>query len=511
MLIFDNPFYLLKANPKDNRKDLLELADEAAFEIDSIKSNESRSILSNPRKRLEAEFSFFLGTTNIQNKKLFNVLINKNDLNNLKNIWELNSLSYANLLANLIDNNNSDFENIYLIRLLINTFNDFDLNEIKLLINEDRKISGFPEVENNKDIEEQINARKLFYLNCIKKYTSQLNLNVFSSLLISFIEESKANKEPILLSVLIDSFELQFKQYVLNEEEKVTRIIEKIKTMTSSEYNKSSLKDLVLLLNKELREWDKLVQPIQLSTQKRGLEHIQSKNLGIKVRNIALDLQNMHSETDLAHLITLNLMDVFKEVTTLSDLSRKDSQALKTLLEKDEIMSKLSIIGKFAAIAKVNSDSTPHTSLKRAEIFISKSSPVLKDIKENYEDGFYRIASNQVARCLNSLAVNYGNSTEKYQESISLLDKALSYATDNDVTEIINKNISIYKQNLGHPLYKERPNTKTYKNERNSASSKSSSNFIWIFIIFITLPFWIYFWWLTIMILIIWWLSRNNK
>ena len=71
MHIFDNPFYLLKANPKDNRKELLELADEAAFEIDSIKSNESRSILSNPRKRLEAEFSFFLGTTNIQNKKLF--------------------------------------------------------------------------------------------------------------------------------------------------------------------------------------------------------------------------------------------------------------------------------------------------------------------------------------------------------------------------------------------------------------------------------------------------------
>ena len=318
MYLIENPFYLLKASPKDNRKKLLELADEAAFDMDSIKANESRSILSNPRKRLEAEISFFPGNTNIQNNKIFNILRTKNDLNNLKNIWELNSLRYANLIANLIDKNNSDFENIYLIRLLIKTFNDFDLSEIKLLINEDRSNSGFPEVEDNKDIEDQINSRKLFYLGCIQKYTSELKLNIYSALLISLIEETKAIKEPILLSGLVDSFELQFKQYVLTEEEKVTSIIENIKKITSSEYDKSALKKLVIKLNKELREWDKLVQPIQLSTQKRGLEHTQSKNLGLKVRNIALELNNTHNETDLAHLITLNLMDVFQEVTSIS-------------------------------------------------------------------------------------------------------------------------------------------------------------------------------------------------
>ena len=79
MHLIENPFYLLKASPKDNRKKLLELADEAAFDMDSIKANESRSILSNPRKRLEAEISFFPGCTNIQNKKIFNILKTKNN------------------------------------------------------------------------------------------------------------------------------------------------------------------------------------------------------------------------------------------------------------------------------------------------------------------------------------------------------------------------------------------------------------------------------------------------
>ena len=506
MHIFDNPFYLLKANPIDNRKKLLELADDAAFEIDSIKSNESRSILSNPRKRLEAEFSFFPGNSNSQNEVLFDVIKNKNDLNNFKNIWELNSLSYANLIANLIDKDNSDFENIYLIRLLIETFNNFDLIDIKLLINEDRNNSGFPEVENDKDIEEQINSRKIFYLNCIKKYTSDLNLNVYSSLLISFIEESKGLKEPILLSILIDSFELQFKQYVLNEEEKVTSIIENIKTKLSSGNKKNSLKKLVLLLNKELREWDKLVQPIQLSTQKRGLEHIQSRELGIKVRNLALELHNVHKETDLARLITINLEDVFKEVTSLSDLSKKDSEILNSVLNQDKIISEVSM---YIADANKKSKESPNESLTISEELLSLCDPLIPDLSSNNND-FFHFLSDRVALCLNGLAVSYGNNSKGFKEAITLLKKAISYASEADTIELIKNNISIYEQNLGLPLYSESLNEKTYKNKKNTKKSRTSYGWLWIIIIFIAAPVWISLWPLILIILIIWWFSRNK-
>ena len=452
MYLIDNPFYLLKASPKDNRKKLLELADDAAFDIDSIKANESRSILSNPRKRLEAEISFFPGNTNIENKKIFNFIKTKNDLDNLQNIWGLNTLSYANLIANLIDKNNSDFENIYLIRLLINTFNEFDLSEIKFLINEDRSTSGFPEVENNKDIEDQINSRKSFYLGCIKKYTSELNLNIYSSLLVSLIEESNAIKEPILLSGLVDSFELQFKQYVLTEEEKVTSIIENIKTMTSSNYTKSTLKKLVIRLNKELREWDKLVKPIQLSTQKRGLEHKQSKNLGLKVRNLALELNNTHNERDLAHSITLNLMDVFQEVTTISDLSKKDSEVINSLREEDKVISE---VMEYITDAKNNAKEKPNQTFIISEKLISLCSPLLEDVKENHTDDFYCFISDKVALCLNGLAVSYGNRTKRFKESISILKNALNFSAEADTYELIEDNIKIYMQNLGLSVHDE--------------------------------------------------------
>ena len=452
MYLIENPFYLLKASPKDNRKKLLELADAAAFDMDSIKANESRSILSNPRKRLEAEISFFPGNTGMGKKIFSSFRSKKYDLTNMKNEWKLNSLSYANLIANLIDKNNSDFENIYLIRLLIKTFNEFDLSEIKFLINEDRSTSGFPEVENNKDIEDQINSRKSFYLGCIKKYTSELKLNIYSSLLVSLIEETNAIKEPILLSGLIDSFELQFKQYVLTEEEKVTSIIENIKTMTSSDYTKSALKKLVIRLNKELREWDKLVQPIQLSTQKRGLEHIQSKNLGFKVRNLALELNNTHNERDLAHSITLNLMDVFQEVTTISDLSKKDSEVLKSSREEDKVISE---VMEYITDAKKNAKENPNQIFIISEKLISLCSPLLEDVKENHTDDFYCFISDRVALCLNGLAVYHGNKSKRFKESILILKKALTNAAEADTVELIEDNIKIYMQNLGLSVHDE--------------------------------------------------------
>ena len=50
----------------------------------------------------------------------------------------------------------------------------------------------------------------------------------------------------------------------------MTSIIENIQLMISTQYDQSTLKKSVIRLNKELREWDKLVQPIQLSTQKEA-------------------------------------------------------------------------------------------------------------------------------------------------------------------------------------------------------------------------------------------------
>ena len=494
MYFEDNPFYLLKANPKDNRTRIIALADDAAFEIDSIKANEARSILSNPRKRLEAEVSWLPGNINELNKELLEIVSNKNDLNKLTNRWKLNPLCFANLLANLISVTNNDFENIHLIRLLIYTYSEFNLDDIKVLINNDRKTSGYPEIETSKEIEEDVKKRKIFYLSCISKFTSQLSIDTYSSLLISFIEED--DDEALLLSSIIDSFELQFKQFVLQEEENVLKLLKDIRTCITSEYEESSLKKLVLKLNKELREWDKFVQPIQLSTQRRGLEHIQSRDLAMKVRNLAIELNNKYGETKLARLIALNLEDVFQEVTSIFELAGNDAEDLRLINYKDDVISKLV---EYITAIRSKSEVNPSQALNFSEEFIGLCSPILLKIKEGNDDELYIQASDLIARCLNGLAIIYGNTTKGFKEAIPYLNKALLYESKADTKETINKNLNIYKQNIKGD------------NDKPDKSDKEATWGCLIILGFLTIPIWINFWPLIMIVLTVTFLAKDTK
>ena len=210
------------------------------------------------------------------------------------------------------------------------------------------------------------------------------------------------------------------------------------------------------------------------------MEHIQCKNLGLKVRNLALELNNTHGETDLAHLITLNLMDVFQEVTSISDLSKKDSEALKNSRETDKIISK--VLGYINAANK-NSKENPNKTLIFSETLVSLCNPLLEDIKENNSDDFYCFISDRVALCLNGLAVSYGNRTKRFKESISILKKALNFAAETDTFELIEDNVAIYSKNLGLTLYGD-SRLNDFYSKSNESISKIGDFFKAVFFLF---------------------------
>ena len=70
------------------------------------------------------------------------------------------------------------------------------------------------------------------------------------------------------------------------------------------------------------------------------MEHIQSKNLGLKVRNLALELNNTRRNR-FSSLNNSKSHGCFQKVTSISDLSKKDSEALKNSRETDKIISKV--------------------------------------------------------------------------------------------------------------------------------------------------------------------------
>ena len=61
MDLLKNPFHILNATPRDNRRRIVELSDERRLQIDSSDCDKARSDLTNPRKRLSVEIAWLPG------------------------------------------------------------------------------------------------------------------------------------------------------------------------------------------------------------------------------------------------------------------------------------------------------------------------------------------------------------------------------------------------------------------------------------------------------------------
>ena len=59
--VIENPFYTLKATPRDRKIRLIELADERALDGDQEAAASARNALSNARSGLTAEVAWFPG------------------------------------------------------------------------------------------------------------------------------------------------------------------------------------------------------------------------------------------------------------------------------------------------------------------------------------------------------------------------------------------------------------------------------------------------------------------
>ena len=163
----DNPFYLLKAKTTDNKKKLLSLSEESLLNNDSSKINSARLILSNPKRRIFAEFSWFLGEDNKNVDRILKLIENKNTK---KIDFNLTNLSAANFFAYSILNSDINGKSLFFIKKLITYFDFIDTKKVIEEINKDRKISNIKLLNGSKELNEDLNNLRRFYISTINKY-----------------------------------------------------------------------------------------------------------------------------------------------------------------------------------------------------------------------------------------------------------------------------------------------------------------------------------------------------
>lgn len=327
-------FAILDVTTRDNRRRIVEQAEERSLSMDHELCTKARSDLTNPRNRLSVEISWLPGISP-KRASAYCTLI-KHDLNKFMSAAEDESpLVKSNLIAAALDLFDADMDAddwATWIYQLASESDQIDAEDVFRLINEDRAVAGFPLVSDPELVEEEVSNRRRYYKDSIKNAIDRLPTKRMIDVMTDVVDTATLSGEdaaPLLIDELIDSYELGVRSFLDREAENVEKLIGSIRNGASGGIR--AVTPLVDKLDSVIRNWDRVAQPIQVSMKSRGLEHDQSRRMALDVRSLGIDLFNEHQMLEQADRITHLLKDVFAELPEVANRLEEDSVAISNI------------------------------------------------------------------------------------------------------------------------------------------------------------------------------------
>ena len=300
--IFDNPFWTLGATPRDNRRRIMELAEEKSLLSDEEVISFASSTLTNPRKRLGAEIAWLPGLGPKRANELVSMLqANPGEIQEQESIP---ALAKANLLVGGLKAMGDKIEKDDLPEWIVEiaeVYDEIDAEEALSLINEERDVSSFPKVTDQQAFDAEIDSRRQHFRTVIKDALNQLAPKELVEVITDVVESSTDMGElaaPLLIDDLVDTYEVEAQDFLDREEDNIDILLERIKSLANDGASEGSFSPVVDELIKVVKNWDVVAQPIQVSTKSRGLGHDASTRVAQKVRDVAIHLFNQHDKLD---------------------------------------------------------------------------------------------------------------------------------------------------------------------------------------------------------------------
>lgn len=333
-----SPFALLGATVRDDRRRVVQLAEEKSLELDDDVCQKARSDLTNPRTRLAIEVAWLPGVSPRRAKQLVETLAN--DPMAVRTETGLPSLAHLNLLAaafETIDSEHDPDDIVEFIQELAEIAEELDPVSVMRDINEDRAVSGFPEVRALDQLVAELAERRRYCRSVIKDALDRLPPAALVQVMTDTAEAATSGGEehaPGLIDDLIDGYEVETQGFLEREAENVGKLIQAARNAVSS--GEAAVQPFVAKLEIVARNWDKIAQPIQLSTKARGIDHEPSRQLAYDIRSLAIDLFNEHDMLAQSKRLTDLLQELFAEVPDVADRVEQDAEALSDIIVSRE-------------------------------------------------------------------------------------------------------------------------------------------------------------------------------
>lgn len=444
-----SPFALLGVTIRDDRRRIVELAEEKSLELDHDICQKARSDLTNPRTRLSAEMAWLPGVSPRKASQLVDAL--RQNPMAIREESGLPTLARLNLMASAFetvkDSHDSD-DLAEFIQEFAYLADELYPEEVLRDINEDRSVSGFPEVKTVEQIEDELSERKRYYRNAIKEALDRLPSAKLVQVMTDVVDGATLGGEdhaPGLIDDLVDSYEVETQGILQTEAGKIQGLIKTARE--SAESGESVVKTCVDKIDVVARNWDKIAQPIQLSSKARGIDHDSSRELAWAIRSLAIDLFNKHDMLKQSQRLTSLIREIFAEVPDVSEKIEEDAEALADIESSRNESAAIDPIRNLVDGVLKNIERNPSTANNDGDRLLSEGLSLLKAAPIKVTSPTYREAQNILAAGIMQCAIAFGNKTSRWEPCISLLQKSLELASDADLRKKLNENLMIVRGN----------------------------------------------------------------
>lgn len=265
-----NAFLILGATPNDDNERLQELFEGQQLLSDDTEEIESAySEVSNPKKRIIHEISYFAD----ESLEKYISLV-KNEFDERPNVSET---------AQIIVNTGLFFESA--------------TDDLFEKINDARLISGFPSIERN-DLSNKIEALNSEYVSLGDSYFDSISEKSLISIFNHIVKIE--DYQSYFIDDLLEHYRLKIEDTLKEKENKCREDFTQVEYHCNKYNNEGILSYLIdekaEQFVKELKEWDKIAQPLQVNMQYHGGEDEDSSSFVHDIRNRVIDIVNKTQE-----------------------------------------------------------------------------------------------------------------------------------------------------------------------------------------------------------------------
>lgn len=333
-----NPFHTLGATMEDDRRRIAELAEEQSLVGDESSIREARSVLTNPRKRLAAEVGWLpgLGTERIVEA------ISMLDVNpaGVRRIIDVSALARANLLAEGLVRPNASSVAGHIAAWILDlaqTHEQVEVEEVIDLLNTARSAAGFAAITNPENVEEALQRRRRHFLDAIKRCLDQLPPVSLVDTVTLAVDGATSHGEvhaPRLIDDMVHTYEVEAQEFFDKETRNVKTLVHEIRDTASESVDEERIDELVTKLERVVKNWDYVAQPIQVSYSSQGLSHGLSHEVAREIRELAVGLYNEHALLEVSQRLTEIQRSVFAEIAKITEQLDDDAARLNEIAEE---------------------------------------------------------------------------------------------------------------------------------------------------------------------------------